>query len=718
MSGLDQLTPAFQYQIVETLGFRSLRPVQDQAIEAVLAGDNCVVLAPTAGGKTEAAFFPIVSELDRLQASPVSVIYVSPIRALLNNQEARVQRIAGLVGRTAAKWHGDIREAARRSFVDHPTDILLTTPESLEAMMMGSRVPTAALFRGLRFVVIDEVHAFAGDDRGAHLGAVLERLTRIAGRDVQRIGLSATVGNPQRILEWMQGSSTRPMRLVDPGGARKKRNVSVDFVGHVPNAAKVVASLHKGEKRLLFTDSRRGAEEVGKALGLEGVKAFVTHGSLSLKERRDAEHMFETGDDCVIVATSVLELGIDVGDLDRVIQLDAPSTVASFRQRMGRTGRRDGSNPNCLFLCTKESFVVQALALVSLAERGWVEDIVPSERASHVFAQQVMSIAVATGGTTLAEIETQLLGATNFAQIDAAARASMVAHMLSTGILADHDGKLWLGPEGERRYGGGAFRALYAVFDAPRLIKVTHGATEVGTVDARFLAGLLEKEASGEGAHLAGFILAGRAWSVIRVDWERGQANVVPAPDARPPRWSGSARFFSAALCGEIHRILMSDDDAGFPLVAGSPAGKVALSQRALAALQSERDKYAFLREAASPLVETSGEITWWTFAGGAANLLLARILEAEVGGTITSSNFRIACRGTAANSIAAVRACIAMLRESGRPSETDAMGFASVAAKQRLSKFEPCLTPRALQALQAERLFDVETARAVCRKI
>ena len=171
--------------------------MQEKAIDAVLDGKNCVVLAPTAGGKTEAAFFPVLSAMDAGDWRPVSVIYLSPIRALINNQEDRVGRYAGVIGRRVFKWHGDVSQSARKHFLGSPTDILLTTPESLEAMLISPRVPARALFSGLSVVIIDEIHAFAGDDRGSHLSALLERLTRFCGKDVQRIGLSATVGNPE-----------------------------------------------------------------------------------------------------------------------------------------------------------------------------------------------------------------------------------------------------------------------------------------------------------------------------------------------------------------------------------------------------------------------------------------------------------------------------------------------------------------------------------------
>ncbi len=275
---------------------------------------------------------------------PVSVIYLSPIRALLNNQEERLRAYASLVGRRVFVWHGDTAQGARRRFLADPADVLLTTPESLEAMLMSSRVPARRLFAALKAVVDDEVHAFAADDRGAHLAALLQRVSRYCGRDVQRLGLSATVGNPEEILRWLAGTSERGGTVVDPArGERREAELVLDYVGHLENAARLVAQLHSGKKRLVFVDSRRRVERLTQLLRESGVETYLTHGSLAASERRLAERAFHEGRDCVIVATSALELGIDVGDLDHVLQIDAPATVASFLQRLGRTGRRAGT---------------------------------------------------------------------------------------------------------------------------------------------------------------------------------------------------------------------------------------------------------------------------------------------------------------------------------------------------------------------------------------
>src|SRR6476660_994987 len=191
MSVLERLHPHLQHAIVHDLGWRSLRPVQDLTIDAVLDGANTVVLAPTAGGKTEASIFLVLSQILAEAPPPVCALYVCPIRALLNNQEERVGSYARMVGLSAFKWHGDVSDSRKTSFRSNPSHILMTTPDA------------RAVFAGLQTVIVDEVHAFAADDRGAHLAALLERLVQLVGRDIQRIGLSATIGNPRVIGQWM-----------------------------------------------------------------------------------------------------------------------------------------------------------------------------------------------------------------------------------------------------------------------------------------------------------------------------------------------------------------------------------------------------------------------------------------------------------------------------------------------------------------------------------
>lgn len=695
MSAFERLSGALQYHIVNTLGFADLRPVQLLSIDALLDGKNAVVLAPTAGGKTESAFFPLLSMMDNKDWRPVSVLYLSPIRALLNNQEDRISKYAGLLGRRAFKWHGDTAQGPRKHFLRDPADILLITPESLEATLMSARVPSREIFAGLRAVIIDEVHAFADDDRGAHLASLLERLTRLAGRDVQRIGLSATVGNPPEILQWLQGSSKRAGIVVDPGGARRVPELALDYVGSAENAALVIEALHPGKKRLVFVDSRRQAEQLGHLIGGRGVPTFVTHGSLSVSERRDAERAFEEGQDCVIVATSALELGIDVGDLDHVLQIDAPSSVASFLQRMGRTGRRGGP-PNCTFLATKEPAVVQAAAILTLFRDGFVEPVQPSSHAYHILAHQVMSVAVQHSGLARSAFWEQLKGAAPFANISDDDRERIIDHMLTSEILADQGGRLWLGPQGEKRYGRANFRELYAVFDTPRLISVRAGVEDVGTVDASFLKAITSEPEPGA------FLLAGRTWQIVTIEWERGICIVKPAPGGRAPRWFGQPRFLGYDLCQASRRVLLGEVE--------DPAW----SARARRVIETSRAEYGFLRDAPSPILESSEALEWWTFAGGAANLLIARMLEAELGSKVTSNNHAIRLKEKAGQSGVALSQTLERLRQRGAPTRDDCARFAVGEDRKRFSKFDPCLPDDLLAELVVESSLDVPSAKNV----
>jgi ATP-dependent Lhr-like helicase len=698
VSAFDRLSPALQYQITQTLGISELRLVQELTIPHVLDGKNCVVLAPTAGGKTEAAFFPVLSRVDVEDLRPVSVIYTSPIRALLNNQEERMSRYAATIGRRVFKWHGDVGPTHRRRFLDHPADILMTTPESLEAMLMSPRVPARRLFEGLEVVIVDEVHAFADDDRGAHLSALLERLSRYCGRDVQRIGLSATVGNPDEILEWLRGRSRREGVVISPPRPPVSPLLSLDYVSSVANAAIVAEQIHRGKKRLIFVDSRRGVEEFGNELTGRGVSTFLAHGSLSVTARRDAERAFAEGTDCAIVATSALELGIDVGDLDHVLQIDCPGTVASFLQRMGRTGRRTGAVPNCTFLATKESAVLQAAALLRLHRSGFVESVHPSRRASHMLAHQVMALTVQEQGVPVSDWWGWLEGATPFLGLTAAERQSVVEHMLAEGVLVVADGRLALGPRGEQLYGRRHFAELYAVFSVPRAITVCVGEQELGTVDASFLQG------AEPGSRNSTFVLGGRGWELTHVDWSKGRCSVKPAEGgAKAARWFGGPGALSYELCQAMRDVLTSDDtDASW-------------SKRAVHVIARLREEHAFLRDGEhAPMVSESDGIAWWTFAGARANQLLARIIEGELGGRCVVRDTSISCRDEAGGSVAALRELVRGLSKQHRPGAEDARRFATPTGRARLSKFEACLPETLLADLAGERAVDVAGARAV----
>jgi ATP-dependent Lhr-like helicase len=690
MPAFERLHPELQHQVVNALGWPSLRPVQELAIDAALDGANLLVLAPTAGGKTEAAFFPLISEALARPWGGLAVLYVSPIKALLNNQEGRLRRYYGLVGRQAAVWHGDVPASVKKRVLADPPDCLLTTPESLEGMLVSAGVDHRRLFAGVRAVVVDEVHAFARDDRGWHLLALLQRVARLAGRDLQRVGLSATVGNEAELLAWLSAGSERPRRVVRPPAAPEAPpEVQVDYVGNIENAATVVAALHRGEKRLVFCDSRARVERLAAGLRLRGVETFVSHSSLGLDERRRAEAAFARGRDCVIVATSALELGIDVGDLDRVIQVDAPWSVSSFLQRMGRTGRRPGAARNCLFLATDDEGLLRAAGLVELWRSGYVEPAEPPPLPLHILAQQLLALALQEHGVGRSEWLGWVDAVPAFRSLERPLVEQVVAGMLERQILWDEAGVLWFGREGQDAYGRKNFLDLVSVFTAPPLFTVLHGRRELGFVDdSTFLA------RRGDGPPV--LLLAGRAWRVTRLDWKRHKAYVEPAEDVGRSRWRGEGQFLGQEVCRAIRAVLAGDEVPPW------------CSRRASARLADVRAEYPWLDgRPDNVLVAAGGARTWWTFAGGRANAGLAAGLSGRLGVRATADNFAVRL-GTTPDPAAAERAVLGL-------ATADAGRMAPPVSEEAVAglKFSECLPPALATWVVRERFTDASAAAA-----
>jgi ATP-dependent Lhr-like helicase len=621
----DLLHPALRHHIVNSLGWRELRPFQEQVIPPILSGTHLVLLAPTAGGKTEAAFFPALSRMLEEDWSGLSILYICPIKALLNNLDTRLRRYCELVGRRSALWHGDVKQTPRRHILREPPDCLLTTPESLEVMLVSPKVDSERLFAGLRLVIVDEIHAFAGDDRGWHLLSVLERISKLAGRELQRIGLSATVGNPQDLIGWLAGSCRGPREVVLPpaDAAPARAEVSLDYVGSLANAAIVISRLHRGEKRLVFVDSRSRAEQLATELRRLEVDTFVTHSSLSQDQRQRAEHAFASRENCVIVATSVLELGIDVGDLDRVIQIDSPPSVSSFLQRMGRTGRRAGTTRNCLFLATSDESLVQAAALLKLWSEGYVEPVEPPPEPYHIFAQQLMALTLQRRGLGRGEYEGWIGRVPAFSQMSQEVKAEILGWMIEQEILWEEEGILGLGRRGEEEFGRRNFLELFSVFSFPPLFTVLYGRQELGTVDELTFC---EKK-DGPMA----LLLGGRAWMVNYIDWQRRIAHVEPTEFRGRSRWKGEGRALSYVLCQAINGILASDGESG------------TWSRRSCDRMQEVRQGYAWASHDETVVLLGGPEgAELWTFAGLRANASLAAGLSAMVGCKTEHDNFSI----------------------------------------------------------------------------
>lgn len=548
MSASTGLDAAIEYHIVNSLGWPGLRPLQAASVEPVRSGRDCVLVAPTAGGKTEAAVFPLLSEMVEGKWSGTTILYVTPLRALLNNIHPRLSAYCSWLGRTVGLWHGDIGPSERRRMLANRPDILLTTPESIEAMLVSRRVDHERFLGSVRAVVIDELHAFAGSDRGWHLLAVLERLERIAGHKIQRVGLSATVGNPETVGAWMQGSTEgrRPVVVVrEDSSPITSPEITVDYVGSMDNAATVISRLHRGDKRLVFAESRRSAEELAFLLRERGVQTFVSHSSLSVDERRQSERAFAEARDTVIVATSTLELGIDIGDLDWVIQIDAPRTVSSFLQRLGRTGRRPGTSRNTLFLATSLDGLLAAAAVLLLWKRGFVEDVVPPPHPRHLAAQQLLALALQEGS----------FGASDWSRWWGdlplmADGAEVLAYLREQDFLVEDSGLLMIGPRAEEEFGKRNFMDLLSTFVADLELRVVAGIQEIGFISPLAIPARKDREQKP-------LVLAGRGWLVQYVDWERFTIWVEEIPTKGDVKWPSGAVTQSFDVCQAKRKVLL-----------------------------------------------------------------------------------------------------------------------------------------------------------------
>jgi ATP-dependent helicase Lhr and Lhr-like helicase len=602
VSEFDQLHPAMQYHVVNSLGWSTLRPTQLAAIAPIHAGTHCLLLAPTAGGKTEAAAIPMLSRMLREDWPAASVLYICPIKALLNNLEQRLSHYAGLVGRHVEVWHGDIAQSRKQRALKDAPDILLTTPESIEAMLISTRIDQQEWFGNLQAVIVDELHAFAADDRGWHLRSVLHRLDSYLKRPLQRVGLSATVSNPKELLEWLAPTGKR--EVVGSASVTTDADVTIDHVSSLENAATVIARLHHGQKRLVFCDSRSSAEQLSSMLRAHEVRTYLSHASLSAAERRQAEAAFAEEKDCVIVATSTLELGIDVGDLDKVIQIDAPSTVSSFLQRMGRTGRRSGSSRSCLFLTTNDNAFLLALGIAQRWSEAWVEAAIPPAKPWPIVAQQAMAATLERGELPTHELTELLSG--SFPELDQAEISHLVEHLVKIEYLDRSEAVMRVGARMESEFGLGHYRDLLASFSGSMLLTGKHGNAEVGYIDPTVLTGEQDNRL---------ILLAGRSWRVTGIEWSRKTVWLEPVKEGGKARWMGGSRSLSRDVCQGIRTVLAQ----------GAP-DLVTLSQRAKAALQFIGDELGISQGTHFVSTRTDdANVRTWTFAGTRANRTLAR---------------------------------------------------------------------------------------------
>ncbi len=687
----QQFPDRLRQAITSRLGWSALRPVQELAGEALLNGHNAVILAPTAGGKTEASVFPLLAKLMEQEPEGVGLIYLAPLRALLNNQEDRLGTYAEMVGLRRFKWHGDVGAGAKARFVRESAELLMTTPESLEVMLLSSKMPHRRLFADLRAVIIDEIHAVAGTDRGAHLMAVLERLARSSSNDVQRVGLSATVGNPEDILTWLSGTSRRPGVVIDPPKEPSPKDIRVLLRPDLAAIAGDASHLVAGKKSLFFCPSRALTEAVAEGMRWRGTEVFVHHGSISRAERELAEKLFHDGSDASILCTSTLELGIDIGDLDLVLQAGAPSTVSSFLQRLGRTGRRPGQRANTTFFCETPEAMLQAIAIVERVKAGWVEAVHPNDRCWPVLVHQLLALTLQYGAISSERCWQRLSVVPDFAGISRQEFDDLIQHLIAEDYLYLTAGQLAMGDEAERVFGRKNFIELYAVFSTPQLYRVkTEAGYSVGSLEQGFVDKLE--------AELSSFVLSGRAWVVVHIHHKERTVRVAPAARGKKPSWgSFLPQLLGFEICRGAAEILMSDDDPRYIDRASSTA---------LEALRA--DLGPLLRRPGLSLRLEPGRAQWWTFAGGKINHTLRLGLRIQEDWTVVADNFRLKIEGDGVV-FSAVEAAIGALAESDF--WQDPVHQAAILRQlpdYRLSKFQRALPMRCSVEMVGEYLLDI----------
>jgi len=690
-SAFNRFPPRLQESMVSRLGWSSLRPVQELASHAILDGKNALILAPTAGGKTEASIFPLLATLMEREPQGVGLIYIAPIKALLNNQADRFATYTEMVGLSRFLWHGDIKDSQKRSFLKEPTTILMTTPESLEVLLLSSKVPHAQIFGDLRALVVDEIHALAGTDRGAHLMSVFERLIRYTKNDVQRIGLSATVGNPIDLLQWLQGSSRRESCVVDPPKVASKKDLRIhlqDSVGAIAGGASKKAV---GQKSLFFCQSRSLAESIAEQMRARGTDVFVHHSSISLEERAAAEERFHKGTNTSIVCTSTLELGIDIGDLDLVLQANAPSTVSSFLQRLGRTGRRPGQQANTTFFCEDVEVVLQAIALIELAKKGWVESIPKQTRAWPVLVHQLLALTLQFGGISPERCWEQLSVIPDFSGISQDEFVGLVKHMIKEDFLFYTGGSLSMGQKAEQVFGRKNFMELYAVFSSPLLYKVqTEAGYTVGSLEQAFVDKLATETSS--------FLLSGRAWTVIQLNHEERTVRVATAPKGMKPSWGGFVpQLLGFEICQQIAEVLKGK--GAIPYIDAIAQASVDAYRADLGSLLSSSRK-GMNMESDKPL--------WWTFAGGQVNYTLKYALQCLHDWKITADNFRLKIEGDSVSPTTLSLAVVKMCEPSFWNSPATQNWILEQLPEYRLSKFQRVLPGQYSQEMISSYLLDI----------
>lgn len=553
-----------------------LRPIQVDAIEHLLGGApaDCILASPTASGKTEAAFLPVLSAIADDPRGGVRAMYIGPLKALIDDQFGRIEELCSRMEMPVHRWHGDVIKGARSTLLAAPSGVLLITPESLEAMFVLRPTQLPSLFGRLAYVVIDETHAFLGTQRGAQLISQLHRLRVRTGVDPIRIGLSATLGDPDAARRWLRRDG-RPVRLIEsPAGSSEIRlrmygawreDPEADEDPALVEVAARILVACRGKTNLVFANAKSMIEALADELS-HRAKAMavadeivVHHGSLAREEREHAEKRLRSGRPCTAVCSNTLELGIDIGTIDEVVQVSPPWSVASLVQRLGRSGRRPGSarilrgfciedvpDPDATVWDRLHLAFLRGLASIELMLEGWLEAPEVDRANLSTLVQQILSSLAESGGIRAHDLYPRLAGSGAFPALSRADFAALLRELGTHDLIEQlPDTTLVLGVKGVRIV---EHHSFYAAFRSPIEFSVLHRDRAIGTLPEMLLPAV--------GEHL---LLAGRRWLVDEIDPEQRRVHVSPSRGRRPPRFASGQPDIAPHVHARMRALLLAE---------------------------------------------------------------------------------------------------------------------------------------------------------------
>lgn len=529
--------------------WKDLTSIQKSTIPRFKDKKDMLVIAPTASGKTESVLIPVFDDILKNNLEPMSVLFVSPLKALINDTYGRVEFWCNEFDLTATKWHGDVSASQKSSFIKKPTDILLITPESLEVILMNkSDKIKNSIFKNLKYIIVDEIHYFADSDRGTQLNSIINsRIKAYCQNEVSRIGLSATVGNPETILNWL--TSNPNSEVVEDKNSRPfqyKVIYADDF--------KIIGELKKylDKKIVFFVHSRKEAEKYNnlfkKHLKIKNI--FIHHSSIHKDSREESESKFKEVNAGLMISTSTLELGIDIGNIDIVMQKNPPSNVSSFLQKVGRSGRRTKIQRTIIF-CDNDEDVVKTLAELSLMEEKKLEHIKIPKKPKDIYFHQILSTIFEYGQIEKKDLFFLLKESYVFSKIEKEEYIYFIDNMVEKGFIEENGPYLSLGDSFEKEFGKRNFLEFYSVFWPNYEFKVQEGRKTIGTLDASFVISTLKNGSN--------FVLGGEVWTVSKSDQDNFKLKVKKAKEGVVPNWKSEGSAMDYLLARKIYDILLID---------------------------------------------------------------------------------------------------------------------------------------------------------------